>query len=285
VTLRAAILGIDGSGKSLLVEHLRAVGSSRSTLIAFNCPDFHHTPNAPLAALSAHLKALSDLADDLGSVSLKLTALCLRMTLYGPVERFFRETYCPACLISDRHPIIDTLVYLPLYRQRLSTAAIDGLVDVHAVREQLDAREPGAYEAICAWHRSESRRLGREAGLDSLGVELVQSLTGPLEDRIEALALRYRTTLPDVVVLLDVSIEEALRRSELRGRRELHEERHGLTSLRDSYERVLGQLSALGPGIEVHRISNAGGSPDATVEKLLGALGVEGRPRAQPSTG
>ena len=273
---RVTIVGIDGSGKSTVVERLRqCTAFAPDRLVAFSCPRFHDTPDAPLAELSAHLKAFSDVADELGSFELKLAALYLRMTLYGPVERFFLNTFASASLVSERHPLIDTLVYVPLYRSRAVTT-VDAIAVEPLLRARLNEKSPDAYAAVRAWHELESRRLSREIDFWALAADVMKAFAAPLEDVMADFGARYRTSLPDTVVLLDVDVAEAARR--LRGRRsgrlELHEDVRALTALRDTYDLVLDQLSRLRPEVEVHRIANVDRSVDETVEELLLAIGV-----------
>lgn len=273
VPRRVAVVGIDGSGKSVLIQRLRRrYALAPGQLVAFNCPSFHDTPDAPLAELSRQLKALSDLADELRSFELKLAALYLRMTLYGPVERFFTTTFAPEHVITDRHPLIDTLVYVPLYKRRVA-AILDGAALEPVLRERL---VPGAYDAARAWYDLENRRLGRDADFWALAVDLVETFARSPEAILAEFCERYDTTLPDVVVLLDVDVEEAARRSAGRdaGGGELHEDEQALAVLRDTYDAVLGQLAELRPGIEVHRIANTGRGVDATLDELLAELGL-----------
>jgi hypothetical protein len=278
VPRRVTIVGIDGSGKSALLQRVRERAASLpQRLVAFNCPRFHDTPNAPLAQLSSQLKAFSDVADELGSFELKLAALYLRMTLYGPVERFLLDTLAPTLLVSERHPLVDTLVYLPLYRRRVAAPLVASSVE-RLLRERLDARSSGAYRAVRAWHELENVRLGRDTDFWALGVEVVEAFGDSPERVVADFGVRYRTTLPDVVVLLETDVDEAARRSRGRAghRVELHEEERALAVLRDTYDVVLGQLPGLRPAIDVHRIANVGRSIDDTMEELLAVVGVSG---------
>lgn len=273
---RVAIVGIDGSGKTALIQRLRQYTASvPDWLVAFNCPRFHDTPDAPLAGLSSHLQALSDAADDLGSFELKIAALYLRMTLYGPVERFFLDTFASGLLVSERHPLVDTLAYVPLYRSRAVTA-VNAIAVEPLLRARLDEQSPGAYEAARAWHELENRRLGREIDFWALAADVVKTFAAPFDDVLADFGARYRTTLPDAVVLLEVDVAEAARRLRNRdsGRLELHEDGRALAVLRDTYDLVLDQLTRLRPETEVRRIVNAGRSIDDTMEELLLTLGV-----------
>jgi predicted nucleic acid-binding protein len=277
-------VGIDGSGKSALVQRLQTrFASAPNRLVAFTCPSFHNTPDAPLAGLSVQLKVLSNVADELRSFELKLATLYLRMTLYGPVERFFRQTFAPDHLVSDRHPLVETLVYLPLYRRSVSGPA-DGAALEPVVRERLAAAgAPGAYDAARRWHDLENRRLRRDTDFWALAADVVDAFAQPPDAILAAFGRRYGTTLPDVVVLLDVDAEEAARRVAGRGSggRELHEDEQALTVLRDNYEVMLCQLGELRPGIELLRIANGGRGIDETLAELLDELALPAAPHAQ----
>jgi thymidylate kinase len=276
VARRAAIVGIDGSGKSALVHRLRErIGHPPSRLVALNCPRYHDTPDAPLAELSAQLKALSDVADELGSFELKLGALYLRMTLYGPVERFLTETFAPEHLVSDRHPLVDMLAYVPLYGSKVASR-LDGGALEPVLRERLGAAGPGALDAALAWHDRENRRLGRDMGFWAIAQDVVESFRQEPPEIVADFGRRFGTALPDVVVLLDVEPQEAARRLAGReaGRQELHESEQALTVVRGTYERVLQQLPELSPGIELQRVSSTGRGVDETLEELLAVAGL-----------
>lgn len=267
----------------MLVEKLRQRRLRADELLAFSCPSFHDTPDAPLWHLSVHLKALSDIADEIASFELKLAALYLRMTLYGPVQRFFLDTFAPSVLISDRHPLIETLVYLPLYQRKIASST-DSFPAARLIRRLLEERVPGAYDAIIAWQAVQSRRLGRNVELCDVAADLLESFTAPAPARMAMLQERYRTTLPDVVVMLDVDVSEAMRRSDGRdARAELHEEQQALTMLREGYEVVLAELPGLHPGIEVHRIANTGRTIEPTLDDLLLALRWPAAPARAPA--
>lgn len=234
-TRRVAVVGIDGSGKSSIVRNLGAAAADRTDLAALTCPDFHDTADAPLRDLSRQLRLFSDQADVLGDPVVKAAALYLQMTLYGPVERFFVDTFGPAVLLCERHPMVESMVYAPLYVQ---LAAAAPRCDDHEVRSLLDAHDVSAFPAIEAWHAQRSARLGGDVSLWRILADVAVLVgQGPVA-ALAGFAQRYQTTLPDEVIWLDVPPEQALRRCAARSAgepMEAHETLAALTVLRERY--------------------------------------------------
>src|SRR5437879_13914438 len=115
-TRRIAVVGIDGCGKSSVIARLgELAGDAPGSFRSITCPSFHDTPEAPLRELSRRMKAFSDATDVIGSLEAKVVALYLQMTLYGPIERFFLDTFRPSVLVCERHPIVESFVYGPFY--------------------------------------------------------------------------------------------------------------------------------------------------------------------------
>ncbi|MFF2549518.1 hypothetical protein ACFVUS_00910 [Nocardia sp. NPDC058058] len=255
---RIAVVGIDGSGKSEFIARLRQLAPADERWIALSCPDFHHTPNGPLHELSRQLKAVSDAADTVGYPAVKAAALYLRMTLYGPVEDFFRTTFDPNVLVCERHPLIETLVYAPLYARiaRSERDDPDRLAELLALADQ---RQPGAAAAVRAWQRTESARVHLGANLRTTLGEIVTVLSHTTSDALNRFATAYRTTLPDTVLWLDTPPDQAARRCAARGAIETHESLTHLTALRGNYLRTIDDLRNLFPQMAFHRIENADG--------------------------
>lgn len=93
-----------------------------------------------------------------------------------------------------------------------------------------------------------------------------QSLDLPLED---VFSLNRHFRVPDLTVMVDVPVEECLRRIDARGAaRELFEERDRLERIAAAYEAVIARLTARGDRIA--RISGVG--PMQAVEDRIWAL-------------
>ncbi len=268
-TRRIAVVGIDGSGKSTVIRRLVELSrSSDGGVAVMNCPLYHETPNAPLAALSRELDAFSRVSDELGSFELKAVSLFLQMTLYGPVERFFLETFRPAILVSERHAVVDSLAYGPFY-QRMVRKAPDRAKLEGPLRERLGS---DTWESIQEWHRRECRRLGQEVEF----WDLAQHVTGFFRlggERLTAeLGRQYRAELPEAVLLLDLPGATAQARiAQREGTKELHETSEFLEALRQSYLRV---VDSLGDRVETHVIDTGSDSVNETLREVVERTGV-----------
>ncbi len=268
---RISVVGIDGSGKSTAILRLVELGSSLGGEVSvFTCPAYHRTPDAPLADLSRALDRLGIAADRLGSFELKAAALYLQMTLYGPVEGFFRDTWSPRVLVSERNAIVDSLAYGPFYGRMVRTNLDPGPTRT-AVERELGGSE--GFDPVLAWHAAECRRLGLEVSFWDLPVHVRGIFELPWERRVEDLGRRFRSSLPDVVLFLDVPPDEAVRRIAARGgaERELHESAKMLGELRASYRAVLDALSKHAPGTECRIVDTM--DPGATEAAIRDALG------------
>ncbi|GAA2637748.1 hypothetical protein SMC26_37800 [Actinomadura fulvescens] len=251
--VRIALLGIDGSGKSTLARRLAAcpqdAGRRRVVLSSLRA---HENPDAPLHGLSRHLDTLSKEADRLGSPDLKLGVLYLQMCTYGVAERLFVRELSARTILTERHPVIDALAYIPLYRPAIER--VSGPGRPAALRERLLGLSPAAVEAALAWCEVLSERTGRTVRLDTVATELTGLLDLPVEDRVAALSARFGVTPPDVAVLLDIGVDAALDRLRARGGRpEVHERAELLARAAEGYNEALAALMTLSM-TRVHRV-------------------------------
>jgi thymidylate kinase len=273
VTRRIAIVGIDGAGKTSVVRSLEDGLDGGDSVAAVYCPLYHDIANGPLHTLSRQLQALSAVADDLDWPGLKATALYLQLSLYGPVERFMIETFRPPFLVSDRHALVDALVYGPFYERMVDESAASG-ERARLLRDALEARMPGAYDGVNEWLRAENRRLGLADELAPLMRELRACLAQPPEEFEADLKRRFRTTLPHAIVLLDVDPSEARRR--LSGRtqsRGFHETAAALAVLRERYRATLADLDGR-KGVVVREVATDGRSLETVTAAVADAGGI-----------
>ncbi|WP_433325307.1 dTMP kinase [Spirillospora sp. CA-294931] len=248
---RVALLGIDGSGKSTLARLLAERAGTGGRAVVLSSLRAHEHPDGPLRELSRHLDTLSKEADRLGSPDLKLAVLYLQMCTYGVAERFFTRELAARVVISERHPVLDALAYVPLYRDGIERVGGPGRREV--LREQLAGLPPAAVAAARDWCAVlGARRDGRAVRLETLGAELVGLLGLPDARRAAELSARFGVAAPDVAVVLDLDVETALGRVKARGRHlEPHERAELLSRVGDGYDRALAVFDT----VRVHRVA------------------------------
>ena len=235
---RIAVVGIDGAGKSTVMRRFVELAPvPAETALTMTCPQYHDTRDAPLADLSRSLATFSHASDALGSFELKMVAMYLQMTLYGPVESFLLDTYSPRFLLSEHHALIDTLAYGSFYTTMVKRAPDRARLE-QPLREHLGQVDPDAYYEIERWHRRENHRLGRELALWDVALHARHVLGQPWPAVIGDLGALYRTGLPDIALFLDLPVTTALERVALRdgSAAELHEQAGFLHQLRGRVE-------------------------------------------------
>ena len=258
--LRVALVGIDGSGKSTVARQLC---DPDLAVIHTIHPD--ETVDGPFHELSEHLQVLSTAADRLRSPQLKIAAFYLLLQTFAPTERFFTQTFAPHTILSDRHPLIDAMVYLPLYHRRAAGRAAQPL-------DWIGELEPETHRAILTW----AHHIGCTQDLWTLGHQLLTLHTTNRDKLLIMLCGLFHTSLPDVVIHLDLEVDEALHRVTERGRSaELHETAAQLSSVRDEYEAVLHWLDTRPNQMSLHRIDcGAGRSVDDVAAEITNRLGA-----------
>ncbi|MEV0296907.1 hypothetical protein [Nocardia sp. NPDC050710] len=278
MTRRVAIVGIDGAGKSSVMARLRelAPAGDPGSFAAMTCPDFHNTRDVPLTDLSKQLKAFSVGCDEISSLEMKATAMYLQMTLFGPVERHFVDTWAPDVLVFERHPLIELLVYGPLYvaLARPEWNGHDREAEIAAV---LERHRPGTFDDILAWQRRESTRLGSAPDIWLLLSEIADLVGREITASVAGFAARFRTTLPDAVLWLDAPPEQAAARCAERsadGFKEAHETAERLAALRAGYLRVRDTLAVAYPEVGFHRIDTGDG---VDLDESVRACVMEGK--------
>lgn len=272
-TKRVAVVGVDGCGKSSVINRLRELSHAHNgTFASITCPDFHDTEDAPLQALSRSMKAFSDRCDQVGSPEMKALSMYLQMTLYGPVEQFFLTTFAPEVLVCERHPLVETFVYGALYRL-LAGSQWDDAVVQRAIASEAGGDGGDLLDSVLRWHASESRRLGDEMTLRQRFDDVGVALTDDFPTAVAEFGRRYRTTMPDVVLWLDAPPEQAARRCAARsgtGAKETHETLEFLTILRQEYFSFARSLAEVFPRVQMHVIDTGDGVDlDSSVQQCV----------------
>lgn len=266
MTHTLAILGIDGSGKSSVAAQLQQqVQAAGSSFAVMTCPQYHRTVGILHRPLSEALEALNQIGDEWGSFELKGAALFLQMTLFGPIQQQIQTMQQPNLLVSERHALIDTLVYSGFYT-RMVKQDLDPAVLEPRLRERLGDQ----FSLITDWIDAENQRLGREISLWNLAT-YVRDLCGqPFPALMQELGRQFQTPLPDVAVFIDIAPEVAAARIAARGeQQELHEQLAVLQQLQQGYLKLLQALDVAIPNLQVLIVP---GDNDSTPEQLAGKI-------------
>lgn len=274
-----AIVGIDGTGKSTICRSLfRHLSGSSLRVRGFSSLEIFADPDLPLGDLSRIFDLLSGLADERQSPTLKAMAMVLGMTLFGPVERFLEDTYAPDWILTERHPVIDSLVYASFYLSRLEPV-IDPVI-LGAIDARFEAegwRADRTWERIHEWIALLPALEGHDGDFRTLPGALRALFDVPAEPLLARLGSLYRTDLPDHVLLLTLPVGEAEQRIEGRQHadgkaRDLHETPEALALIQGAYHQACDRLQVLSPRMRVET-HQALGVPIETVLRTL-MLGV-----------
>jgi hypothetical protein len=223
-------MGIDGSGKTTLMRGLQRVEGERASFLF--SPDFHEIPGFSGGEESRALTEFSRLADEHADPRLKISSLYLRMCLFGEAEAFLCATERRATIYIERHPLIDSITYLPVYLGAVKKLGVrlEESVDVMA---QITRNHPEVARHV---HAAVVRRNER-LGIASAPVEQLADYClgfagqGPLAF-VTALSRDFQTTLPHQLLYLDIAPELAFERIRQRGKTlEAHESLASLTRL------------------------------------------------------
>ncbi len=257
-----AIVGIDGAGKTTA---LSLVGDRVPTSVTLSSMRNHGIADAPLRDLSEVLERLRTEAEALNSPRLVLTAIFLQMCMFGPTERFFSATMSPDVVLVDRHPVVDAAVYLPVFRKIIDSD--ESLNSVPPLRDVLGSTDE---QLVVRWLESRGRQLGETWNIDDLSGSLLSLTSLPDSVRLEKLEVMLQTSLPQLVVWLDLAVDRASNRLASRaGIREIHESRHHLAEIRGSYRRVLRNLP---PTVQVVPIAVGEMTPDDVADSIVSVM-------------
>lgn len=260
-----AIFGIDGSGKSALAQELIRQSSGSEAVQILTCPRYHHTPGAPFSDLSEIFEEMNSMGDRVTNLEWKAAAVYLQLTLYGRVKEGLLTKSGADILVSERHPLIDSLVYGPFFAQK-----IEKNLDLHTLENRfwptLEGFRSGSRAQVENWLRGENERLGCVIEFAELPMMLKALYARDPGTLLNALSHHFGTGLPNVAILLDIEIDLALERIAKRsGKAELHENRKSLESLRAGYERAFTWLAQAHPEVRVVRLKVA---PEKAISEM-----------------
>ena len=263
--MRAALIGIDGAGKTTVARLL----STMPGVSVVHAIRAHDDPDSPEAPRSLHLARASAAADRIGRAPLKVAVLYLQLCQYAAAER--RAEHGAQVVLADRHPRVDPLVYLPMF------ARIAG--------------DPDPGDAVDRWWRDQGPETAREVrdwlsacsgGTDTdpwaLGLDLLRLASAPRDELSRHLADLFPVAPPDVVIWLDLPVEEALERTRSRSQgAELHENSQALNGVARAYDNLLKWLRDC---VKVHRVHCSGRGPASVAAEVAELLGIDARDRA-----
>ena len=236
MTIHVCVLGIDGSGKSTVVAALPSLLAAESSLVAGSAgetfrivaPDQDHLApqfcpdGLPLAArLSLRLKRVAKRL--VNNIHLYPIVKLSQMLSQDCAARYLVDRYAPAVLVSDGNAFLSTTGRAANYLRAASASDAD-----------TPAPDAEDLQVVFA-HILDDVAIPRESRQKLPSLRL-----GKLIYRVNNL-LRLRSVwLPDVVIFLDLSPEEALTRIQSRGRKiDAHENLADLTQARGMYLKTL----------------------------------------------
>lgn len=241
------ITGIDGCGKSTVIHQL--IKKQKEVPEAYQvlaCTNFHDTPNAPFSELSQGMDALSQYADIRKDPTIKYVALYLKMTLFGAIEQFFADYYQPNVLITERHPLVGSLVYGNLYLQMNSKL---NLQENSTWNESLLEEQQIPWASILYWFKLENKRLGRRIDFWELPAYLVKIQQQQLSELIPSLTTLFRTTLPQKIIHFQIEENIAATRVGQHKPKEIHESEQHLIYLHQAYLKALKYMEKQGVAV------------------------------------
>jgi len=115
-----SICGVDGSGKTTLIKNFSNSSPSITTL---RCPQYFESGTHQLDGLARTFEDWSQACDRQQNPALKAMILFLQISLFGVMEQD-QMRFAPRAkvLLRERDPVLDTLVYAPLYVHVLGSA-------------------------------------------------------------------------------------------------------------------------------------------------------------------
>ena len=236
---------------------VQALADGGLRVAGFGALSLHEDPELPLGELCRIFDLLSSLGDRIGHPALKAMGLFLGMTLFGPTERFVIHRQAPDVLVTDRHPILDCLVYSHFYLPRLERP-IAPFADRLAAGLAEAGRDPVAtMAAVEAWIERLPEPLCNAGGFRGLPIVLAQLFERPARELLGPLEALFGTPFPDCVVRLQVPVATACDRIEARASnagaaaREMHESRLALEGIHETYRKTLALLETERPVLRV----------------------------------
>ncbi|HEX4925747.1 MAG TPA: hypothetical protein VFV50_16760 [Bdellovibrionales bacterium] len=235
-----SILGVDGSGKTTMLKEL-GEKLSESRVVTLRVPQYHETEGVARPELSRALEELGVLADSRRDPTLKAMSLFLAMPLYSESVASLARGTGAELVITERHPLVDSLAYAPFYRKLLK-----GTFDWSTV--------PSTHLFVKQWARDVMSRWLSPADCqpEQLPARLEQLFALENTKLLGALKHIYRCDFPDQAILLSVTQEQLAVRIAAKGTREIHEEVSTLMALQSALKAAVAFAVGIGSRMTVH---------------------------------
>ena len=233
-----SILGVDGSGKSHLVAQIQ--GQKGLKVRVLRATDYHLSPLAEASDLSLMLSALSNTADEKKSYELKGISLFLKMMLFTKARKNLLSN-CPATIeITERHPVIDFMVYSPFYQSMMQTGCLS--------QELFFAlKNDNTFESLWEYFDAEVReKVGVSfIHLPQFLIQLSHQSQAWDQNTFHILETLFDCPLPTGIIYIDIpSQEHQDRLSQRKPIQELHERQRVLQNIHARYGKILAFLSS-----------------------------------------
>jgi thymidylate kinase len=270
MTIQVAVLGIDGSGKSTLVRDLPRALASELGLVTYGVGDdlrlasplrlvpLRVAPRSPAARLDREIRVAAETARLFKRAAKALTGLrrlypVAKLLHLATQDHLARRVAAAGCdvVVTDGNMILSALGRAANYCR-------------------LPAPAGGRAETVAAWLSylmEGSARAPRSAPPPSFALRALRALVVAL--RGLGLGAGF---LPDVVLFLDASPEEAQRRLEARGAVDAHENPRDLAAARAGYAGVMAGVARVAPEVRTVAISVDHGSPADVLRAAVRAL-------------
>lgn len=283
---KVAITGVDGTGKSTLLQGLETKLSA-ATGLRVACqryPELFATPGLPWATSARALAQILAWADTHERADIKSLALFMSMSLYGRIEAWWADGgptgAAPDLLLTERQCLVDSLVYGRVYRRFLAQIA--------PAPEQASSLSPTMATIIgraqaehliedCRGWLPDDSPLGPFATFEELMAAILALFDRPFQHQWAALSRLYHGH-PGAVLLLTVAEQTLARRLAARAanvnRHELHEQVPLLLHLQSTYKDTLEALASVAVVTRWRALAPDSQSIDVAQTQLLSTLAV-----------
>jgi len=238
------ITGLDGSGKSTILNELSKIkDSSNFDIIFLPRIDLDSLENESILKKTASfVNQLNEFADMQQKPGLKSIAIFCSMLLFKEIYRF-KSNSGVNTIFCERHPLIDIMVYSLFYAEKTSSA-FQNLDEL----SEIDKKYPDEIEFLVqliptSWISE------RKASLAWVSVSIFKQMHIEKKHSIPDLEELFEVGLPDKIYYLKASTEILFQRIANREIHEAHENVEVLNMLAHGYDNLFRKLNQNFPGL------------------------------------